>query len=276
MQRRFRQVDVFSATPFGGNPVAVVLDSGGLSTGDMQRFATWTNLSETTFVAPPSTDQADYQVRIFTPTQELPFAGHPTLGTCHAWLEAGGKPALPEVFVQECGAGLVEIRRVPAGLAFAAPPLIRSGPVDEPLAGHIAEILGISRAEITDLAWADNGPGWVAVLLPSAEAVLALKPGTVDMDIGVVGCYPAGSPEAIEVRAFFPVGGATVEDPVTGSLNASVAQWLVDSGRVSVPYVARQGTALGRSGRVHIFRESDGQIWVGGSTLTCVSGYAEL
>ena len=178
--------------------------------------------------------------------------------------------------MQECGAGLVEIRRVPAGLAFAAPPLIRSGLVDEPLAGHIAEILGISRAEITDLAWADNGPGWVAVLLPSAEAVLALKPGTVDMDIGVVGCYPAGWPEAIEVRAFFPVGGATVEDPVTGSLNASVAQWLVDSGRVSVPYVARQGTALGRSGRVHIFRESDGQIWVGGSTLTCVSGYAEL
>ena len=276
MQRRFRQVNVFSATPFGGNPVAVVLDSEGLSTGDMQRFANWTNLSETTFVAPPSSDQADYQVRIFTPSQELPFAGHPTLGTCHAWLEAGGKPALPEVFVQECGAGLVEIRRVPAGLAFAAPPLIRSGPVNEPLAGHIAEVLGISRAEITDLAWADNGPGWVAVLLPSAEAVLALSPGAVDMDIGVVGCYPAGSPEAIEVRAFFPGGGATVEDPVTGSLNASVAQWLLDSGRVSVPYVARQGTALGRSGRVHIFREADGQIWVGGSTLTCVSGYAEL
>ena len=276
MQRRFRQVNVFSATPFGGNPVAVVLDSEGLSTGDMQRFANWTNLSETTFVAPPSRDQADYQVRIFTPSQELPFAGHPTLGTCHAWLEAGGKPALPEVFVQECGAGLVEIRRVPAGLAFAAPPLIRSGPVDEPLAGHIAEALGISRAEITDLAWADNGPGWVAVLLPSAEAVLALSPGVVDMDIGVVGCHPAGSPEAIEVRAFFPGSGVTIEDPVTGSLNASLAQWLLDAGRVSVPYVARQGTALGRSGRVHIFREADGQIWVGGSTCTCVSGYAEL
>ncbi len=276
MQRRFRQVNVFSATPFGGNPVAVVLDSEGLSTGDMQRFANWTNLSETTFVAPPSSDQADYQVRIFTPSQELPFAGHPTLGTCHAWLEAGGKPALPEVFVQECGVGLVEIRQVPAGLAFAAPPLIRSGPVDEPLAGHIAEILGISRAEITDLAWADNGPGWVAVLLPSVEAVLALSPGVTDMDIGVVGCYPAGSPEAIEVRAFFPAGGATVEDPVTGSLNASLAQWLGDSGRVSAPYVARQGTALGRSGRVHVFREAGGRIWVGGGTLTCVSGYAEL
>ena len=276
MQRRFRQVDVFTATPFGGNPVAVVLDSEGLSTGDMQRFANWTNLSETTFVLPPSRDQADYQVRIFTPSRELPFAGHPTLGTCHAWLEAGGKPALPEVFVQECGAGLIEIRQVPAGLAFAAPPVIRSGPVEEEAARHIAEVLGISRAGITDLAWADNGPGWVAVLLPSAEAVLSLRPGAVDLDIGVVGCYPAGSPEAIEVRAFFPDGGATVEDPVTGSLNASLAQWLLDTGRVSVPYVASQGTALGRSGRVHIFREADGQIWVGGGTLTCVSGYAEL
>jgi PhzF family phenazine biosynthesis protein len=227
-------------------------------------------------VLPPSRDQADYQVRIFTPSRELPFAGHPTLGTCHAWLEAGGKPALAEVFVQECGAGLIEIRQVPAGLAFAAPPLIRSGPVEEAVARHIAGVLGISRTAITDLAWADNGPGWVAVLLPSAEAVLMLRPGAVDMDIGVVGCYPAGSPEAIEVRAFFPSGGATIEDPVTGSLNASLAQWLLDTGRVSVPYVASQGTALGRSGRVHIFREADGQIWVGGGTLTCVSGYAEL
>ena len=194
MQRRFREVDVFTATPFGGNPVAVVLDSDGLSTSEMQRFANWTNLSETTFVLPPSTEQADYQVRIFTPSRELPFAGHPTLGTCHAWLEAGGKPALPEVFIQECGAGLVEIRQVPAGLAFAAPPLIRSGPVEEPLAEHLAAVLGISRADITDLAWADNGPGWVAVLLPSAEAVLALRPGAVDMDIGVAGFHPAGSP----------------------------------------------------------------------------------
>ena len=276
MQRRFRQVNVFTATPFGGNPVAVVLDCDVLSTSDMQRFANWTNLSETTFVLPPSSEQADYQVRIFTPTRELPFAGHPTLGTCHAWLEAGGKPALPEVFVQECGAGLIEIRQVPAGLAFAAPPLIRSGPVEEPLAEHIAGLLGVSRAGITDLTWADNGPGWVAVLLPSAEAVLALRPGTVDMDIGVAGRYPAGSPEAIEVRAFTPAGNATVEDPVTGSLNASLAQWLLDTGEVSAPYVASQGTVLGRSGRVHIFRGSDGQIWVGGGTLTCVSGYAEL
>ena len=276
MQRRFRQVDVFSETLFRGNPVAVVLDSGGLSTSDMQRFANWTNLAETTFVLPPSTERADYQVRIFTPSRELPFAGHPTLGTCHAWLEAGGKPALPEVFVQECGAGLVEIRQVPAGLAFAAPPLVRSGPVEESLAAHIAAGLGITRDDITDLAWADNGPGWVAVLLSSADDVLELRPGTVDLDIGVAGCYPAGSPEAIEVRAFTPAGNATIEDPVTGSLNASMAQWLLDTGRVSAPYVASQGTVLGRSGRVHIFREADGQIWVGGGTLTCVSGHAEL
>jgi PhzF family phenazine biosynthesis protein len=275
MQRRFRTVDVFTATPFGGNPVAVVLDSEGLSTSDMQRFANWTNLSETTFVLPPSSERADYQARIFTPSRELPFAGHPTLGTCHAWLEAG-KPARPEVFVQECGAGLIEIRQVPAGLAFAAPPLIRSGPVEESLAGHIAATLGIGRDDITDLAWADNGPGWVAVLLPSADAVLALRPGAVDMDIGVAGCYPAGSPEAIEVRAFFRSGDATIEDPVTGSLNASLAQWLTGTGRLSAPYVASQGTALGRAGRVHIFREADGQIWVGGAALTCVSGYAEL
>ncbi len=179
--------------------------------------------------------------------------------------------------MQECGAGLIEIRQVPAGLAFAAPPLIRSGPVEESLAEHLAAVLGISRADITDLAWADNGPGWVAVLLPSAEAVLALRPGAVDMDIGVAGfaTRPA-RPEAIEVRAFFRSGDATIEDPVTGSLNASLAQWLLDTGRVSVPYVASQGTALGRSGRVHIFREADGQIWVGGGALTCVSGYAEL
>ncbi len=241
-----------------------------------RKMLTRENVLETTFVLPPSSEQADYLVRIFTPSRELPFAGHPTLGTCHAWLEAGGKPALPEVFVQECGAGLIEIRKVPAGLAFGAPPLVRSGPVEEALAEHIAALLGISRADITDLAWADNGPGWVAVLLPSAEAVLALRPGIVDMDIGVAGRYPAGSPEAIEVRAFTPAGNATVEDPVTGSLNASLAQWLLDAGQVSAPYVASQGTALGRSGRVHIFREADGQIWVGGGSLTCVSGYAEL
>lgn len=234
------------------------------------------NLSETTFVL-PSRPGADYQVRIFTPVEELPFAGHPTLGTCHAWLAAGGTPADPGVIVQECGAGLVPIRRIAEGLAFAAPPLLRSGPVDQALAEHIAGVLRIGRAEIVDLEWADNGPGWVAVLLASADAVLAVRPGDLgDLKIGVAGPYPAGSPEAFEVRAFFPKDGAATEDPVTGSLNASLAQWLLRTGRASAPYVASQGTVLGRAGRVHISRDPDGTIWVGGTSVTCLKGHAEL
>ena len=276
MQRSFRQVDVFGSAPYRGNPVAVVLDADGLSTGTMQQFATWTNLSETTFVLPPSSAQADYRVRIFTPASELPFAGHPTLGTCHAWLDAGGQPARRDVIVQECGAGLVQVRRTGAGLAFAAPPLIRSGPVDEATAARVAAQLGISRTDMADLAWADNGPGWVAVLLPTAEAVLALRPGVVDMDIGVAGPYPPGGPAAFEVRAFFPVAGSTVEDPVTGSLNAALAGWLLGTGRATAPYLASQGTALGRAGRVHISQDPDGQIWVGGAVRNWVSGHAEL
>ena len=210
-------------TPYLGNPVAVVLDAGGLADADMQRFARWTNLSETTFVLPPTADGADYRVRIFTPSAELPFAGHPTLGTCHAWLEAGGTPRQPGTDVQECAAGLIPVRQAPGRLEFAAPPLVRSGPVDEPLVRHIAEVLGIGRDDIVDAEWADNGPGWVAVLLGSAEAVLALRPGVTDLDLGVVGPYPPGSPQAFEVRAFVPKDGGTDEDPVTGSLNASVA-----------------------------------------------------
>ncbi|MGP7997529.1 MAG: PhzF family phenazine biosynthesis protein [Streptosporangiaceae bacterium] len=275
MRRAFRLVDVFSTAPHRGNPLAVVLDADGLSSDGMQQFASWMNLSETTYVLPPSSAQADYRVRIFTPSSELPFAGHPTLGTCHAWLDAGGQPARPDRYVQECGAGLVQVRRTEAGLAFAAPPLVRSGPVDEPLAGHIAGLLGIGRSDIVDLAWADNGPGWVAVLLPSADAVLALRPGLVDLDIGVAGPYPPGAPAAFEVRAFFPNAGRTVEDPVTGSLNASLAGWLLGTGRVTAPYVASQGTALGRAGRVHVSQDGDGQIWVGGASRTCVAGYVD-
>ena len=267
---------MFSTESYRGNPLAVVLNADGLDTGDMQQFATWMNLSETTFVLPPSSGQADYQVRIFTPAAELPFAGHPTLGTCHAWLEAGGQPASPDRCVQECGAGLVQIRWTDAGLAFAAPPVVRSGSVEAPLAERIAAQLGIARADIVDLAWADNGPGWVAVLLPSAEAVLALRPGVVDLDIGVAGRYPPGGPAAFEVRAFFPVAGSTVEDPVTGSLNAALADWLLGTGRATAPYVASQGTVLGRAGRVHISRDRRGQIWVGGASRTCVSGHVEL
>jgi len=274
MTRPFMQVDVFADEPFRGNPVAVVLDGGGLTTEQMQRFAGWTNLSETTFLLPPSSPDADYRVRIFTPSVELPFAGHPTLGTCHAWLEHTGNSA--EVITQECAAGLVRIRRTEAGLAFAAPPLVRSGPVDEETIAELADILRIDRAEIVDAQWVDNGPGWVAVLLADAERVLALQPGLIgEYDIGVVGPYPEGAPAAIEVRAFFPANGVAVEDPVTGSLNASLASWLLESGRLTAPYVASQGTALGRRGRVTITQE-DGQIWVAGGTVTCVRGTVRL
>ena len=275
VRRAFSQVDVFTDTPYAGNPVAVVLDGEGLRAEQMQRFAHWTNLSETAFVLPPVTDGADYRVRIFTPAAELPFAGHPTLGACHAWLAArGGAP--PEVVVQECGSGLVPVRRTGAGLAFAAPPLLRSGPVDDALLEHLTALLRIEPEAIVDAQWVDNGPGWVAVLLESAGAVLALRPGPVDLDVGAVGPHPAGSPEAFEVRAFSPKDGATAEDPVTGSLNASLAGWLLATGRASTPYVASQGTALGRSGRVHVSRDEEGRIWTGGGTVTCVEGHVDL
>jgi len=280
--RQFRQVDVFTDTPYLGNPVAVVLGADGLSDDQMQLFARWTNLSETSFVLAPRASGADYQVRIFTPARELPFAGHPTLGTCHAWLEAGGRPADPSAIVQECEAGLITVRRVPggdAGLAFAAPPQVRSGPVEEEVAEQVARTLDLARSDIVDIAWADNGPGWVAVLLASAEAVLAIRrPAALDLDIGVAGPYPDGSPEAIEVRVFSPKI-TSIEDPVTGSLNASLGQWLLAGGlgvRVAAPYVASQGTAMGRRGRVHVSRDADGQVWVGGGTVTCVGGTVEL
>jgi PhzF family phenazine biosynthesis protein len=276
MARPFRQVDVFTSTPYLGNPLAVVLDGTGLTSEQMQRFSSWTNLSEATFVLPPENPAADYRVRIFNLDVELPFAGHPTLGTCHAWLEAGGQPRTAGVIVQECGAGLVPIRQDHGGLAFAAPPLVRSGPVEPEMAARVAAILGLSPTEIIDVQWADNGPGWVAVLLESADAVLAIRPGVTDLDIGVAGPYPPGSPAAFEVRAFFPKDGATAEDPVTGSFNASLAQLLLASGRATAPYVASQGTVLGRRGRVRISQDHDGAIWVGGAAITCVSGSAEL
>ncbi len=276
MQRPFAQVDVFTTGPGMGNPLAVVLDAAGLAAADMQRFARWTNLSETTFVVPTDDPDADYAVRIFTPDSELPFAGHPTLGTCHAWLESGGRPRDPERMVQACAAGLVEVRRHGDGLAFAAPPLRRSGPVDEADLGVVAASLGISRDDIQDAVWADNGPGWMALLLSDAEAVLAIAPGAVPLDVGLVGFYPAGSPAAIEVRALYPQNGFTVEDPVTGSLNASVAGWLLETGRITAPYVASQGTAIGRAGRVEVFATEDGRVFVGGRTLTLVTGTVDI
>lgn len=284
MKRPFAQVDVFASTPYGGNPVAVVLDGERLDTDQMQRFANWTNLSETTFVTPPTDPGADYALRIFTPSAELPFAGHPTLGTAHAWLESGGAPAGDRTIVQECAAGLVTLRRDSERLAFAAPPLVRSGPADQATIDRIAAMLGVELSRMTAVEWVDNGPGWVAVLFETADEVLALSPGFDELFVGAVAPTPTGSPEAFEVRAFFPKGRELVEDPVTGSLNASLAMWLVASGRADAPYVARQGTALGRSGRVHVSADeashaadgTQGLLWIGGDTVTRISGTVEL
>jgi len=276
MRRPFSQVDVFSPEPFLGNPVAVVLDGTGLTSAQMQLLARWTNLSETTFVLPASDPGADYQVRIFTAEMELPFAGHPTLGTCHAWLESGNEPKRADQIVQQCGAGLVTIRRDAGLFGFAAPPLLRSGPVDEPLMQQVAAQLRIGRGEIVDAQWADNGPGWIAILLGSAQAVLDVRPGDGDLFLGLAGPYPPGSECAFEVRAFFPAGGRPVEDPVTGSLNASLGQWLLATGRVSAPYVTSQGTAIGRRGRVRIDADEDGTVWVSGATSTRITGTVDV
>jgi PhzF family phenazine biosynthesis protein len=273
MDRPFAQVDVFTTGPGLGNPLAVVLDGTGLTADQMRRFARWTNLSETTFVLPPEDPDADYRVRIFTPDDELPFAGHPTLGTCHAWLEAGGAPQHDDRVVQECGAGLVTIRRgVDGTLAFAAPPLLRSGDVEEPLVERIAASIGLARADILDAQWIDNGPGWVGVLLRDAQAVLDMVPGDVFLDLGVLGLYPSGSDPALELRALYPQNGYVVEDPVTGSLNASAAGWLLATGRLDAPYTASQGAAIGRAGRISITQDGDGTVWTGGRTMTVVRG----
>ena len=277
-QRPFQQVDVFTDTPYLGNPLAVVLDGNGLSTEDMQRFTDWTNLSECTFVLPPTNAEADYRVRIFCPGRELPFAGHPTLGTCHAWLQAGGQPRGEHV-VQECGVGLVPIKRDGARLAFAAPPLRRSGPLDEAGVALIARGLGIPRDDIVAHAWCENGPPWRGVMLRTAAQVLAVRPDAgvlAGLDIGLVAPQPAGSDTAFEVRAFFHTQDTVSEDPVTGSLNAAVAQWLIGAGLAPERYVAAQGTAMGRAGRVHIERDADGTIWVGGASVTCISGHVTV
>jgi PhzF family phenazine biosynthesis protein len=278
------QVDVFTDTPYRGNPLAVVHDADGLDTEAMQRFANWTNLSETTFLLAPTTPEADYRVRIFTPDAELPFAGHPTLGSCHAWLEAGGTPRDPGHIVQECGHGHISLRRHDQRIAFAAPPLLRGGPVDEDDLAAACRVLAIPRSAVRAAKWCDNGPGWLGVLLHDADAVLALKPdfGAEEAyDIGVVGPHPIGvagvrdGELALELRAFFRAQGSPTEDPVTGSLNAAVAQWLLSEGIVDAPYVAAQGRAIGRDGRIHV-EVADGEIWVGGHVVTCIEGTVRL
>ncbi len=299
-QRAFKQVDVFTSTPYRGNPLAVVLDGTGLALETMQHFTHWTNLSECSFVLPPTPEGvaagADYRVRIFCPGRELPFAGHPTLGTCHAWLEAGGVPRGEQV-VQECGVGLVRIQRNGGRLAFAAPPLIQSGPLSDAELAVIARGLGIARSDITVHSWCDNGPKWRGVMLQSAEQVRSLKPDSAvlaGLEIGVVGpSTPTKASRAedqaatleksslknnvqFEVRAFFPGNQGLTEDPVTGSLNAALAQWLIAAGLAPERYVAAQGAALQREGRVHIERSGDGTIWVGGDSVTCINGQVQL
>lgn len=276
MNHRFQLVDVFNEHPFSGNPLAVIFDADDLTTDAMQRITRWLNLSETAFLLSPSSSDADYRVRIFTLHREMPFAGHPTLGSCHAWLSSGGKPRNDSEIVQECGAGLIRIRRQDATLAFAAPPLIRSGPVDELKLQEIAGFLRIRRSQIVDAQWADNGPGWIVVLLDSATSVLNLEPANdhpEQLDLGVVGPYTDGGSLAFELRAFFTDHqGGVREDPVTGSLNASTAQWLLATGRAVAPYTASQGTRVGRTGRITISSDQQGAVWVGGKTATLFSG----
>jgi len=275
--RRFTQVDVFTDTPLLGNPLAVVHAAQGLSDEQMAAFARWTNLSETTFLLPPTDPAADYRVRIFTPHRELPFAGHPTLGSCHAWLEAGGVARAADEVVQQCAVGLIRVRRRGARLAFAAPPCLRIGPLEDELLTRIVAALSLRRADILDHQWVDNGPGWSAIRLASAEAVLALQPDWAALrgiKLGVVGAQAAGHDAQFEVRALIGEGPG-FEDPVTGSLNASLAQWLIASGIAPEAYVAAQGARLARAGRVHIAREAD-TVWVGGSSVSCVRGDVSL
>lgn len=272
----FFLIDVFGTEPCSGNPLAVILGAIELTTNQMQNITRWLNHSETAFVLPASDPAADYRVRIFTLEREMPFAGHPTLGSCHAWLAAGGNPRREGEIIQECGIGLVTIRNLDQQLAFAAPSLIRSGAVDEEKVAELCSFIGVDRSEVVDATWADNGPGWVVLLLGSAASVLNLAPKRsypTRADVGVVGPYPTGNPVAFELRAFFTDHqGVVREDPVTGSLNASVAQWLFSTARARDHYVATQGTALGRHGRIHLTQDATGQVWVGGRTATMFRG----
>jgi PhzF family phenazine biosynthesis protein len=284
--RPFRQIDVFGSSRYRGNPVAVILDGSGMTTEEMQRVANWTNLSETTFILQPDSIDADYKLRIFTPDRELPFAGHPTLGSCCAWLASGGRPKRPDVIVQECGIGLVALKRSGDRFSFEAPPPLRMEPLSEPDLDVIAKGLGITRADILHHSWCDNGPKWRGIYLDSAEKVLSL---TADpyilsgLDIGVVGPRikigvtgpSAETDEAdFEVRAFFYQNGGIAEDPVTGSLNAALAQWLISVGLAPSRYVAKQGTVLGRDGRVFVQSDvsGDGKVWIGGECAQCIEG----
>lgn len=281
--RDFSQVDVFAPAPLTGNPVAVVHAAEGLTDEQLAAFARWTNLSETTFLLAPTDPAADYRLRIFTPASELPFAGHPTLGSAHAWLEAGGVPHREGVVVQQCGLGLIELRSgsAPAEsnrIAFRAPELLRSGPVDPQALTTAVNALGIRAGDVVGAEWVDNGPGWLGIRLDSAEEVLALRPDFAAMgalQVGVIGAHAAAGPADYEVRAFCP-DLAVPEDPVTGSLNAGLAIWLIRAGLAPASYTVRQGTALGRAGDVRIESDDEGGIWIGGECRTLIRGTLSL
>lgn len=272
MRRQFAQVDVFGVTVGSGNPVAVVLDGSDIDSALMQRIASWLNVAETTFVLLPTNPGADYRVRIFTVVAELPFAGHPTLGTCHAWLASGGVPRDPNVIVQECDAGLISVRRFDDDLAFSAPPLRRSGPVSDDIRSGVLAALSLDEDEVEAIAWVDNGPGWLGVLITDPSRVLQLRCAPVDQFIGVAAVRRDGE---LEVRAFYPVRGTMVEDPVCGSLNAGLARWLTSIDAVDFPYVVRQGSAVGRDGRLAIRRQSN-EIWISGTTRTLIEGSLDV
>jgi len=280
LNKRFHIIDVFADQAFTGNPLPVVHDADDLSTDQMQSITRWMNHSETAFLVSPRDASADYRVRIFSLEREMPFAGHPTLGSCHAWLAAGGERMNDETAIQECGVGLVPIKALDGKFAFAAPPLIRSGAVEESTLDEIVRVLQLEPGQVKASAWADNGPGWVVILLDSAQAVLDIEPvGQYQsrLDIGVVGAYPEGSNVAFELRALFTDDNGNIrEDPVTGSLNASAAQWLFATGVATTDYIASQGTKIGRAGRIQISRDAEAQVWVGGRTTTIVAGQLNL
>ncbi|UXX95624.1 PhzF family phenazine biosynthesis protein [Streptomyces sp. AD2-2] len=276
--RSFMQVDVFSTSPCSGNPVAVVLDGTGLSDEEMRGLARWTNLSETTFLLPPTVPEADYRVRIFTPGGELPFAGHPTLGSARAWLEGGGTPQDDERIVQECGVGLVTVRRGEDVLSFAAPPRVREGALDEDQLLRFVGALGIKRDQVVAHEWVDNGPGWAVVRLATAAEVLALEPDfslMPDAMVGAIGAHPDGSRHAFEMRTFAP-GAGVPEDPACGSMNAGVGQWLTSTGAAPASYRVSQGTRLGRAASIEVTADADGTVWVSGAAVVLISGTITL
>jgi len=276
--RSFVQVDVFFTSPYSGNPVAVVLDGTDLSDEEMQGLARWTNLSETTFVLPSTVPEADYRLRIFTPQGELPFAGHPTLGSARAWLDGGGMPQYGDRVVQECAAGLVTVRGGEGTLSFAAPPRVRDGALDDEYLNRIVAAFGIRRDRVLAHQWVDNGPGWAVVQLSTAEEVLALEPDLSlipDAMVGAIGAYPHGSPYHFEMRTFAP-GAGVPEDPACGSMNAAVGQWLTATGAAPSTYRVSQGARLGRAASIEITADTDGTVWVSGAATVCIRGTITL